>query len=120
MQIHALGFDDLLEKWNKLWRFSRQNEALYVRLTAPEEVVRERLAKRQGADFRGEVENFYMAKWQAIEQGFITVQQRKLCDQSITIDTSRTDKEIDEDILRILNWVVRSELYESVLRSTNI
>lgn len=120
MQIHALGFDDLLEKWNKLWRFSRQNEALYVRLTAPEEVVRERLAKRQGADFRGEVENFYMAKWQAIEQGFITVQQRKLCDQSITIDTSRTDKEIDEDILRILNWVVRSELNESVLRSTNI
>ena len=116
MQLHAMGFEHLREKWRKLWSFADQSEALYIRLTAPEAIVRERLAARQGSDFRGEVENFYMSKWQAIEQGFIKAQNNRLCRYSITVDTSQPDEVIDGIIESIALGIVKREINDSVLR----
>ena len=116
MQLHSMGYEDLREKWEKLWNFSDQDQALFIRLTAPEAVVRERLAKRQGDDFRGEVENFYMSKWHSIEQGFIKAQTERLCKYNLTVDTSQPNEEIDKVLEAIAIGIVKRELNDSVLR----
>ncbi len=113
MQIHTLGFTDLEEKWTKLWNYADQENALYVRLTAPEEVVRERLAKRQNVDFRGEVENYYMDRWRSIEQGFVNFQKSGRCPLSMTVDTTQ---EATQYYQAILQWVILGQLHDSIER----
>lgn len=114
MQIHALGLEHCYEKWQKLWNYSDQPNALFVRLTAPEAVVRERLAKRQGSDFRGEVEDFYMAKWQQIEHGFIDFQNSKRCPATITVNTTEAD--MVPYYQQICQWVLMGQIHDSLER----
>lgn len=121
MQLHAFGFEDLRWKWEHLWNLSEQRDALYIRLTAPEEVVRERMAKREaGGDFRGEVETFYMNQWRNIETGFINAQKEGFCKSTITIDTTRPDNEIDAIIESIADMVTKREMIGQFTQSNQM
>lgn len=111
MQIKALGLTQYEEKWGKLWRFAKQGDGVFVHLTMPEDKLRERLRERQGNDFRGEVENLYMEKSRAIEEGFAAIKSDPRWSAIFEIDASRPIEEYAADFEAILENRVRTELY---------
>lgn len=88
MQLHALGFEEHRDNWLKLWRWSNQSGGIYIHLTMPEDKLRERLKARQGEDFRGEVENFYMDNFRKINEGYEQISKMADWKEVHVVDTS--------------------------------
>ena len=106
MQINAMGFEQHRTNWGKLWNYSKQKSGIFVHLTLDEQKLQARLAARQEHDFRGEVENTYMQKFKAINEGFEQIKQEDTWLKVFTVDTGVDVKEyasVYEDILQFIH-----------------
>lgn len=113
-QLGAMGLKEYEEKWAKLWRWSQQRFGIFIHLTMPEDALRERLKKRQGEDFRGEVENTYMSRAAAIEESFKALKRGDTWMRVFTFNVNRPVEEYYEFFDEVLQFRHKVKLYDNL------
>lgn len=105
MQIKALGYEKHHTNWEKLWNYSDQKNGIFIHLTMEEDALRERLAKRQEKDFRGDIENIYTQKFKEINEGFEEMKSKDSWLKVYTVDTSGSASNYAETYESILQLI---------------
>lgn len=112
-QIVTDGFVQFEENYEKLKRFSYQEDAFFIALTAPADVIKSRYTARRSKDFRGEIEDKYIAQ---LNKAFAVYQEEMDSGhytKAVMFDTTQDEsayERIFEEIVRFVSAQMRGSM----------